>query len=130
MMAVGRLCVLAILCTLSALLLRRLREEYAIALRVAAAVLLGTALIPAVMTVVRYVEELSELLPSAGLYVGTLLKALGVAFLAQMCAGVCRDCGEAGIASWVEWVGKAQILLLSLPLMSEILGVVERALSW
>ena len=130
MMAVERLCLLAILCALAVLLLRRVREEYATVLRVATAMLLGTALIPAAAAVFRYVRELSGLLPSAELYVQTLLKALGVAFLAQMCAGVCRDCGEAGIASWVEWIGKAQILLLSLPLMSEILGVVERALSW
>ena len=129
-MEVGRLCLLGILCALASLLLRRLREEYATVLRIATAVLLGSALVPAAATVFHYARGLTDLLPSSGLYVRTLLKALGVAFLAQMCAGVCRDCGEAGIASWVEWIGKMQILLLSLPLMSEILGVVERVLSW
>ena len=124
-MAVERLCLLAILCALAVLLLRRVREEYATVLRVATAVLLGTALIPAAAAVFRYVRELSGLLPSAELYVQTLLKALGVAFLAQMCAGVCRDCGEGSLAMQLELLGGLLAFTEVLPLVTGVLALLR-----
>jgi stage III sporulation protein AD len=57
-----------------------------------------------------------------------LLKALGVAFLTETAASVCRDSGEAGLATWVETAGKLEILLLSFPLIRTVLDTVAALL--
>ena len=54
-------------------------------------------------------------------YLGAMTKALGVALVVQTCAEICRDSGESAIAGRLEMLGKAEILLLSLPLMKELL---------
>lgn len=57
-----------------------------------------------------------------------LLKALGVAFLTETAASVCRDSGESGLAGWVETAGKLEILLLSFPLIQTVLETVKNLL--
>ena len=49
--------------------------------------------------------------------------------MTQYVADICRESGESAAASGVETVGKLEILLLSLPLIDEILRVAERLLS-
>ena len=50
-----------------------------------------------------------------------LMKALGIAYAAQLTADICREAGETTLASQIELCGKAEIVLLSLPLASRLL---------
>jgi len=54
-----------------------------------------------------------------------MLKALGIAFLSEIVAGICRDGGEGSVASIVEMAGKILILLLCFPLIESLLETVE-----
>lgn len=118
---------LSLVLLVALLLLRQHKPEWAPLLRMAGAVLFGGFLIAAVGEAVAAIRALA---PSGGdaLPEGTwtiLLKALGLAFLTEITAGICRDSGEAGLASWVEMAGKMEILLLSLPLVQDVLGAVS-----
>ena len=57
-----------------------------------------------------------------GYYTSTVMRALGIAIIAQMTSEICRDCGENSTASGVELAGKIEIFILCLPLISEIIG--------
>ena len=118
---------LALVLLVALLLLRQYKPEWAPLLRMAGAVLFGGFLIAAMGEAVSAIRSLA---PSGGdaLPEGTwaiLIKALGLAFLTEITAGICRDSGEAGLASWVELAGKLEILLLSLPLVQDVLGAVS-----
>lgn len=60
--------------------------------------------------------------------VSVAIKGLGTSFLVSVCASFCRDLGEEGIATKLELFGKAAILYLALPLMEEIIKMVEEIL--
>jgi stage III sporulation protein AD len=62
------------------------------------------------------------------LYLVTLLKILGIAYIAEFGAQICRDAGEGTIASKIELAGKILILLLALPIFTAVLQVVVRLL--
>ena len=62
-------------------------------------------------------DSMSHLVPS----VTVVLQVLCVAFLTQICASACRDCGEATMAYYVELGGKCEMLILSLPLIKNII---------
>ena len=49
------------------------------------------------------------------------LKALGIGYLFSLSADMCRDLGEGGIASAVELAGRLELVLLSFPVLKEIL---------
>ena len=54
-----------------------------------------------------------------------MLKALAISFCCRMSAEICRDCGEASLASRVEAAGKAGIVLLSLPIVKQLLEIAK-----
>ena len=58
-----------------------------------------------------------------------LLKGLGIAVLTQLCADLCRQTGEGSIATAVEMAGRAELLLLCLPLLRDLVGLAASLLS-
>jgi stage III sporulation protein AD len=56
-----------------------------------------------------------------GTAISVMVKALGIALVGRICADICRECGEAGLAQGVEAVAGGVIFSLSLPILSEIL---------
>ncbi len=111
----------AALCALAAILiLRAQKSEFSGFVSLGASiVLLGAACI----SFFPVVEFVSDITVETGFskYLETLLKALGITLLVQLCSQICRDAGEAALASKLELVGKAEILLLCLPLISELI---------
>lgn len=112
------------------LVLRQIRPEWATLLRLGVTVILVGMLLAMVATVVDFATQIggeSELL-SGGMW-QMLLKVLGITVITEVAAGICRDVGESGIASWVETAGRLEILILSLPLITEILTMVKELLA-
>ena len=54
-------------------------------------------------------------------HIKLLLKAAGLAFLTDFTAGICRDTGEGSIAEYVEIFGKTELVVLMLPVVSELI---------
>ena len=111
---------------LSALLiLRAYKPEWAVFLRMAVTVVSLGLVLSLAGTVM---DSVTELTAATGALDGEswtiLLKALGLAFLTETAASVCRDSGEAGLATWVETAGKLEILLLSFPLIRTVMDTV------
>ena len=46
------------------------------------------------------------------------------------CAALCRDCGESTVALCLEFAGKAELILLAVPLLEELLNHVGDILAW
>lgn len=111
------------------LLLRAYKPEWAPFLRMAVTVVALGLTLTLAATVLRYVTELAA---ATGALDGEgwpiLLKALGVAFLTEAAASVCRDSGEGGLATWVETAGRLEILLLSFPLIRTVMDTVHALL--
>ena len=55
----------------------------------------------------------------------TVWKGLGLSLLVTVCADFCRDMGENGIATKLEMGGKGALLCLSIPILEEIMVLLE-----
>lgn len=106
------------------MVVRQWRSDFLPLIRVCIMILFATLLLTAVTPIFDFIRSLTQ---SNGMteYITTLLKALGIALLTEICANICRESGENGIAAGVEMTGKLEILLLCLPLMGEILTVAK-----
>ncbi len=121
---------LALVSLVAMLVLRQVKPEWAPLARIAAAVMALSFILSMVVAILGYVTELDSL--GGGVLTGEtwsiLLRALGLAFLTEFVASVCRDSGEGGLASWVELAGKLEILLLAFPLIRMVLDTVSALL--
>lgn len=111
-----------------ALLVKQWKSDFLPFVRLAVAIGFAILVITSAAPIVEYIEELIGN-TAASEYVTILLKALGVAVLTQCCCEICKECGENGIATGVELVGKIELLLLALPLIHNILSLAKELFS-
>lgn len=105
---------------LAGLLLKRMREELSLGIRIAAIVLIFLIIIGGIREVLTAVTEWIAI-AAFGEYAESMIRAIGLAFLCKICGDICRDCGENGLAGCVESAGKIGILLLCVPMVQELL---------
>jgi stage III sporulation protein AD len=85
----------------------------------------------AVLMMTPVFTYLGELCTDVGMgeMASLLIRGLGIALLTQLCADLCRQSGEASLAGGVELAGKAELLLLCLPLLKELIVIAQELLS-
>lgn len=125
-----KICGAAMLCAICVLLLKKGGGDTLPLVKIAAVVVLGAACIGAISPIITYISELAEsTLSGVSVSVASVIvKALCIAFVSYICSSICKECGEGGIAYFVELAGKGEILLLSLELVGEILRIAEKIL--
>ncbi len=118
----------ALVVTVFAVLLREGRPEMALLLALGFGVLIFILVMSKMGTIINLFRDLTHKAQVDELYLITLLKILGIAYIAEFGAQICRDAGEGTIASKIEMAGKILILLLALPIFTAVLQVVVRLL--
>ncbi|HHX50103.1 MAG TPA: stage III sporulation protein AD, partial [Clostridia bacterium] len=73
-------------------------------------------------------EELSHRAQVNQFYLATIMKIIGIAYIAEFGAQVCRDAGETAIASRVEFAAKVLVMVLAIPILVAILETIIRLL--
>ncbi len=61
-------------------------------------------------------------------YAAVMLKGLGAAILTHVCSSVCRECGKPTLADYVEFAGRIELVLLCLPLITQIMKAADTLL--
>ena len=123
-----QICMLAVAGVTVITVIKKWSSDFLPLLRVALTALLTMAALAWISPLLSYLRQLTEL-SGMGDSAELLLKALGIAWLTQCCADVCRESGESGAANGVELAGKVELLLLALPLLNKVLEVVSELLS-
>ena len=106
---------IALIGTCTACLLRTLRAEYAVPVGVATAVLLLLSGLGNVAAVAETLQKLTDAYGVPTVMLRAVLKIVGLSFLTDFGANVCRDAGQSAIAANLEFGGKVLILLCALP---------------
>jgi len=57
-------------------------------------------------------------------YIDVILKIVGIAYISQFAAQICSDAGEGNIASKIEFAGKVIIMVISAPVLMELIEMV------
>ena len=69
--------------------------------------------------------RLKELLPVSQEYFYTLIKMVGITYIGQFSAGICKDAGHQATASQIELFCKLSILVLSMPVLMALLMTIQ-----
>ena len=74
------------------------------------------------------VKELERYLNGSGSYLGFLFKAVGVTYVCEFCASICKDAGYGAVAGQIETFGKLSILAVSTPVILSLFETIESLL--
>lgn len=101
------------------------RNDIAIQISLVCGVLIFLTMLSKISAVLSLLQEISNKANIDMVYMSTILKILGIAYLATFCSEICKDAGESNIGSKVEFAGKILILILAIPIL---LGVLQTIL--
>jgi len=73
---------------------------------------------------VNFLQTLSNKANIDIVYLDTVFKILGIAYLTSFCSEICKDAGESSIASKVEFAGKILILTLAIPILMAVMQTI------
>ncbi|MCL2773835.1 MAG: stage III sporulation protein AD [Oscillospiraceae bacterium] len=107
---------IAVFAVVISFIFKELKTEYSVMIMVAAGIIITLWALAKVYPVVDYLRALTDS-TNISEYFSVILKVLGISFIVQIGADICRDFGEASMASKIEFAGKAVILVTVLPIL-------------
>ena len=108
---------LGVVATIIAIVLKTHRPEIAIQISLLTGIIILTVILGKIAAVVDLLNSYAQKVNIDLVYFSTLLKIIGIAYIAEFGAEVCRDAGEGAIASKVELAGKVIIIILAVPII-------------
>lgn len=106
--------------------IRQSRPDIAQLLSIAVGVVIVIYLLGYLNLVVNIITDLALEAEINTVFLRTLLRVIGVAYIAEFGAQVCRDAGEGSIAMKIELAGKLIILVMAIPILIAVLeGIVN-----
>ena len=108
---------------------KRGKAEYGIYISIALSLLIFFGILGQIRAVIRMVETIGTYISMDTVYIGTLLKMLGITYIAEFSSSICKDAGYQTIAGQIEIFGKLAVLVLSMPILMALLDAVKGFLS-
>ena len=120
------ICAAGTIASILAIILKKNNAEYSIILTICASAILITYIAGAILEALGGIKDIFSQSGFDESYIALLLKCVGICFLTEFTCDTCKDAGQASLAGIVLFGGRISVLLLALPLFSELLGIVIR----
>ncbi len=109
-----------------AVVLKQKAPPMAVLLSVAVGVIIFLLVLGKIGAIVDILRQLSERADISSIYLGTLLKIIGIAYIADFIAQICRDADQGAFATKVELAAKIMVLVLAVPIVVAVLQALLR----
>lgn len=104
------------------------KSEYAVYAGMAVSLVLFSFIIERLGSLVRTIEQLSGYINIDAGYFSTMMKMIGITYISQFSADICKDAGYQTIAGQIEIFGKLTILALGMPVLLALLETIQEFL--
>lgn len=105
--------------------LKNTNKEFAFILVVASSLVLFGLVINDFFDVISRVRDISSGIGNINSYVSLMVKILGITLITQFIIDLCKDSGEAALASQTEIASKIIILIMIMPLFEAVINIIS-----
>lgn len=127
--AVIKIAVVGVAAVLMAMQLKEIKPQFGTYVVFGAGILIFFYAFEKLAQIIKAVEELSEYVTIEERYLQILLKMLGISYVSEFAASLCRDGGYSSAAGQIELFGRLSILLVSMPVILSLLNTLGRLLT-
>ncbi|MBD7967936.1 stage III sporulation protein AD [Paenibacillus gallinarum] len=119
---------LGLIATILILIVKEQKPLFAFLIATTAGILIFMFVIGKIGAVLQVLERMAQSSGMDEIHLKTILKIIGIAYIAEFGAQIVRDAGQDSIASKIELAGKVLILVLAVPIISIIIETVLKLL--
>lgn len=104
-----------------ALQFKTVKPEISLYMGFAICVVIFTFSVNGIMQILSRMKMLQEYISGSSAYFGILFKAVGITYISEFCASICKDAGYGAIAGQIEIFGKLTVLFLGMPILTAVI---------
>ena len=119
---------IALIALIIIIMLKQYRPEYAIFISILSGILILFLVMDRLTGIINLIESIQDKFSINTQFIALLIKITGIAFLSEFAISVCKDSGEAAIASKIEIGSKIIIISMSVPIISSLLEIILKIL--
>ena len=116
-----KIALLGIAGVLFAIQFRQQRPEYTLLIGFALSVLVFSYVLGLTGQLLEEFAGLQQYLGDAKGYLGILMKVVGITYLCEFSAGICKDAGFSSVSDQLEILGKLSVLFAGLPILLSVI---------
>ena len=120
-----KVAMIGVMAVFLAIIVKKEKAEFSLFVILGAVCLLLTLSIDRLSEVIDAIHHLEGYLGDGSMYIGILLKMVGITYVAEFGANLCRDAGYGSVASQIEFYGKLMLLAVSIPLLMTLIETIE-----
>lgn len=124
-MTIVQAAVLGITAVALAVQLKPLRPEYSTYLILTAGIVIAFLGMSRLELILETARTIGSYINVKSVYLGTLLKMVGITYIAEFASGICKDAGFSALGTQVEMFGKLSILAVSAPVLLALLETLQ-----
>ena len=119
---------IALIALIIIIMLKQYRPEYAIFISILTGILILFLVMDRLTGIINLIESIQDKFSINTQFIALLIKITGIAFLSEFAISVCKDSGEAAIASKIELGSKIIVISMSIPIISSLLEIILKIL--
>lgn len=119
---------IALIALIIIIMLKQYRSEYAIFISILTGILILFLVMDRLTGIIQLIQNIEDKFSINTQFIALLIKITGIAFLSEFAVSICKDSGEAAIASKIELGSKIIIISMSIPIISSLLEVILKIL--
>ena len=123
-MEIIRIGAAGIACVLAAIFMKTAKPEYSVYLTMAAGLFILAFAVGKFSYLYESLKKIQQYVPVDTTYMNILMKMIGITYIGQFSAGICKDAGYGAVGSQIELFGKVSILFVSMPVLLALLQTV------
>jgi stage III sporulation protein AD len=112
--------------TLLILIIKSQKPELAVQLSLTLAALIFLMVLAKISVVLTLFRDLADRANLSPVYLNTILKVIGIAYVTEFGAQVCRDAGEGAVAGKIEFAGKVLVMVMAVPVLALVLDTLVK----
>lgn len=128
-MSVVTIAVIGISAVLLALQLKGMKGEYGVYLVITAGTFIFFYGILKLETILKTIETIQGYININPVYLSSLMKMVGITYVAEFACGICKDAGYGAMGTQIEIFGKLSILAVSMPILLALIDTLSGFLS-
>lgn len=119
---------IGLMATVFVVLLREERPEMALQISIIAGTIVFLLMLNKIASALSLLQNMAARANIDFIFLNTILKIIGIAYVAEFGAQICRDAGSSSIATKIEFAAKIIIMLLSIPILMAVLELLLKIL--
>ena len=128
-MTVVTVAITGIVAVLLAVSLKGMKGEYGTYLVMAAGFFIFFYGMGKLTTILDTMKEIQTYIKINSIYLSTLIKMIGITYIAEFAAGICKDAGYGAVGTQIEIFGKLSVLAVSMPILLALIETLQVFLS-